>query len=127
MHWIPLAAALGAGLALRLLFFFKYPSGSDDGTLYESMGHNLFAHGTYGLDAVGRITPSDIRVPGYPIFTAAVHLFGRGQTPIMLAQIALDLCTCVLAGMLAGMLAPTSLSGQARRRVQIAAVWLAAL
>lgn len=127
MRWIPLAAALGAGLALRLFFFFKYPSGSDDGTLYESMGRNLFAHGTYGLDAVGRIIPSDIRVPGYPLFTAVVHLVGRGQTPLMLAQIALDLCTCVLVGILAGLLAPTSLSGQARRRVQIAAVWLAAL
>ena len=127
MHWIPLAAALGAGLALRLFFFFKYPSGSDDGTLYESMGHNLFAHGTYGLDAVGRIIPSDIRVPGYPLFTAVVHLFGRGQTPLLLAQIALDLCTCVLAGILAGLLAPPLQSRRARRRMQIAAVWLAAL
>jgi 4-amino-4-deoxy-L-arabinose transferase-like glycosyltransferase len=125
--WIPLLAALGAGLALRLFFFFKYPSGSDDGTLYESMGHNWFAHGTYGLDAVGRIIPSDIRTPGYPLFTAIVHLLGRGQTPLMLAQIAVDLCTSVLAGMLAGMLAPASPSGRTRRRVMIAAVWLAAL
>jgi hypothetical protein len=125
--WIPLAAALGAGLALRLFFLFKYSSGSVDGAIYESMGHNLFAHGTYGLDAAGRITASNIRVPGYPIFTAFFHLFGRGQTPLLLAQIALDLCTCVLAGALAGLLAPASLSGQARRRVQIAAVWLAAL
>ncbi len=125
--WIPLLAALGAGLALRLFFFFKYPSGSDDGTLYESMGHNWFAHGTYGLDAVGRIIPSDIRTPGYPLFTAIVHLVGRGQTPLMLAQIAVDLCTCVLAGMLAGLLAPDSPSGRTRRRVMIAAVWLAAL
>src|SRR5580658_4206884 len=125
--WIPLLAALGAGLALRLFFFFKYPSGSDDGTLYESMGHNWFAHGTYGLAAVGRIIPSDIRTPGYPLFTAIVHLLGRGQTPLMLAQIAVDLCTSVLAGMLAGMLAPASPSGRTRRRVMIAAVWLAAL
>jgi 4-amino-4-deoxy-L-arabinose transferase-like glycosyltransferase len=125
--WIPLLAALGAGLALRLFFFFKYPSGSDDGTLYESMGHNWFAHGTYGLDAVGRIVPSDIRTPGYPLFTAIVHLLGRGQTPLLLAQIAVDLCSCVLVGMLAGMLAPASLSGKTRRRVMVAAVWLAAL
>jgi 4-amino-4-deoxy-L-arabinose transferase-like glycosyltransferase len=125
--WIPLLAALGAGLALRLFFFFKYPSGSDDGTLYESMGHNWFAHGTYGLDAVGRIIPSDIRTPGYPLFTAVIHLLGRGQTPLLLAQIAVDLCTCVLAGMLAGMLSPASPSGRTRRRVMIAAVWLAAL
>jgi 4-amino-4-deoxy-L-arabinose transferase-like glycosyltransferase len=125
--WIPLLAALGAGLVLRLFFFFKYPSGSDDGTLYESMGHNWFAHGTYGLDAVGRIIPSDIRTPGYPLFTAIIHLLGRGQTPLLLAQIAVDLCTCLLAGVLAAMLAPASRSGRTRRRVLIAAVWLAAL
>jgi 4-amino-4-deoxy-L-arabinose transferase-like glycosyltransferase len=125
--WIQLAAALGAGLALRLFFFFKYPTGSEDGTLYESMGHNWFTHGTYGLDSIGRITPSDIRVPGYPLFTAIVHLVGRGQTPLLLAQIAVDLCTCVLVAMLAGMLAPASPSGRTRRRVLIAAVWLAAM
>jgi 4-amino-4-deoxy-L-arabinose transferase-like glycosyltransferase len=125
--WIPLLAALGAGLALRLFFLFKYGSGSEDGTLYESMGHNWFAHGTYGTDAVGRILPSDIRVPGYPLFTAIIHLLGRGQAPLLLAQIAVDLCTCVLAGMLAGMLAPASESGKTRRRVMIAAVWLAAV
>ena len=126
-NWIPPAAALGAGLALRLFFLIKYPSGSVDGTIYETLGHNWFAHGTYGLDAVGRITPSDIRVPGYPVFTAVFQLFRRGQTPLLLAQIALDLCTCVLAGILAGLLAPASLSDKARRRVQLAALWLAAL
>jgi|CZKC01.1.fsa_nt_gi hypothetical protein len=127
INWIPLAAALGAGLALRLFFLFKYPSGSVDGTIYEALGRNWFAHGTYGLDAVGRITPSDIRVPGYPVFTALFHLLGRRQTPLLLAQIALDLCTCVLAGMLAGILAPASQSGQTHRRVQLAAIWLTAL
>jgi len=127
INWIPLAAALGAGLALRLFFLFKYPSGSVDGTIYEALGRNWFAHGTYGLDAIGRITPTDIRVPGYPVFTAIFHLLGRGQTPLLLAQIALDLCTCALAGILAGILVPASQSGKARRRVQLAAVWLAAL
>jgi 4-amino-4-deoxy-L-arabinose transferase-like glycosyltransferase len=126
-HWIPPAAALGAGLALRLFFLIKYPSASVDGTIYETLGHNWFAHGTYGLDAVGRISPSDIRVPGYPVFTAIFHLVRRGQTPLLLAQIALDLCTCVLAAMLAGLLAPASLSGIVRRRLQLAALWLAAL
>ena len=127
MRWIPLAAALGAGLALRLFFLFKYSTGSVDGAIYEAMGRNLFAHGTYGLDAIGRITPSDIRVPGYPIFTAVFHLLRRGQTPLLLAQIVLDLCTCALAGALAGLLVPASQSVSARRRVQLAAVWLAAL
>jgi len=126
-NWIPPAAALGAGLALRLFFLIKYPSGSVDGTIYETLGHNWFAHGTYGLDAVGRITPSDIRVPGYPAFTAIFHLVRRSETPLLLAQIVLDLCTCVLAAMLAGLLTPASFSVQARRRVQLAALWLAAI
>jgi 4-amino-4-deoxy-L-arabinose transferase-like glycosyltransferase len=126
-NWIPPAAALGAGLTLRLFFLFKYPSGSVDGTIYETLGRNWLAHGTYGLDAVGRISPSDIRVPGYPIFTAIFNLLRRGQTPLLLAQTGLDLCTCVLAAMLAGLLVPVAQSIQTRRRVQLAALWLAAL
>jgi len=66
-------------------------------------------------------------VPGYPGFTAFFHLFGRGERPLLLAQIGMDLCTCVLAGVLAGLLVPRSVSDQARRRVQLAAIWLAAL
>src|ERR1039457_5732115 len=77
INWIPLAAALGAGLALRLFFLFKSPSGSVHGTIYEARGRKWFAHVTYELDAVGRITPSDIRVPRYPVFTALFHLLGR--------------------------------------------------
>jgi len=126
-NWIPFAAALGAGLALRLFFFFKFPSGSEDGTIYEMLGRNWFAHGTYAVDSAAGLVPSDIRVPGYPAFTAFFHLFGRGETAILLAQMALDLCTCVLAGILAGLLVPRTASDQIRRRVQIAAVWLAAL
>ncbi len=125
--WIPFAAALASGVALRLLFYVKYPSGSEDGTVYEALGRNWFAHGTYGFEMAGRLIPSDIRVPGYPAFTAFFHLFGRGETALLLAQAAMDLCTCVLAGILAGILVPASQSSQTRRRVQIAAVWLAAL
>src|SRR5579864_7407929 len=116
--WIPFATALSAGLAVRLFFFFKFPSGSEDGELYEMLGRNWFAHGTYAQDSAGRLYPSDIRVPGYPAFTAFFHLFGRSEAPLLLAQIAMDLCTCVLAGMLAGLLLPQSASEQVRRRVQ---------
>jgi hypothetical protein len=126
-NWIPFAAALAAGLAVRLFFFFKFPSGSGDGTLYEMLGRNWFSHGTYALDSATGLVPSDIRVPGYPAFTAFFHLFGRGEAPLLLAQVAMDLCTCVLAGVLAGLLVPQSASEQVRRRVQLAAIWLAAL
>jgi 4-amino-4-deoxy-L-arabinose transferase-like glycosyltransferase len=66
-------------------------------------------------------------VPGYPAFTAFFHLFGRDETALLLAQMAMDLCTCVLAGILAGLLLPRTASEQMRRRVQLAAIWLAAL
>src|SRR5258705_13697535 len=114
-HWIPLAAALVTGLAMRLFFFFKFPSGSEDGDVYEMLGRNWFRHGTYAQDSAGALYPSDIRVPGYPGFTAFFHLFGRGERPLLLAQIGMDLCTCVLAGVLAGLLVPRSVSDQARR------------
>src|SRR5229473_7048021 len=120
-NWIPFAAALGSGLAVRLFFFFKFPSGSEDGTVYEMLGQNWLKHGTYAVDTGGPLFPSDIRVPGYPAFAAFFHLFGRGETPLLLAQMAMDLCTCVLAGVLAGLLVPPSASKQIRWRVQLAA------
>src|SRR5580704_12220517 len=125
--WLPFAIAMGAGLALRVFFVLVYPSGSDDGTLYEALGRNWFIHGTYALDATGRLIPSDIRAPGYPLLTAIVHLFGRGERALLFAQVALDLFTCALAGILAGIFAPAAASDQVRRRMQIAGVWLAAL
>jgi len=122
--WFSFGVAALIGLALRLFFALKFPAGTSDGLIYEALARNWRAHGIYGLDLAGRIMPVDIRMPGYPAFLAAVsYLLGRGETRLMLAQVIVDLSTCALAAILAGMLAQE----RSRRRVRLAAFWLAAL
>ncbi len=124
--------ALIAGLCLRLFFVLRFPSTSGDTALYEQIATNWLKHGTYAMDVAGKITPVDIRVPGYPAFLAIVYaLTGRtGESArlwIMLAQIGLDLITClVIAGLAALLISGIATRGNTKR-VFIAALWLASL
>jgi hypothetical protein len=124
--------ALVAGLCLRLFFVLRFPASSGDTVLYEQMASNWLRHHVYAMDVGGQITPVDLRMPGYPIFLAIVYAI-TGKTGdaahiwIMLAQVAVDLCSCVLIAALAATLA-LMLSEQApARRVFVAGIWLAAL
>ena len=121
--------ALTAGLALRLFFVFHFSSASDDTAVYEELATNWLKHGVYGVFTNGRLVPADLRTPGYPAFLAAIYaLSGRSgetaRTGVMLAQVAVDLLTCLLIACLAFLLA----SGTYRRRRTVAclALWLAA-
>src|SRR5579864_6528485 len=91
------AHVTGAALAafvLRLYFVWRFPFyAAGDTPIYQQLAHNWLRHGVYGLEIAGRLTPVDIRVPGYPAFLAAIYIF----------------------------------FGENRRRVTIAALWLAAL
>jgi 4-amino-4-deoxy-L-arabinose transferase-like glycosyltransferase len=124
MVTISAIAAIAIGLAIRLFFVLHFPANTGDGPLYLSLARNWQHHGVYGLDLDGRLAPVDIRVPGYPAFLAAISfVFRRGDLPILLAQAVVDILTCLLAAVLAGWLAPEN----SRRRMQLAAFWLAAL
>lgn len=117
-----LAAAL-AGLALRLFLTLRFPAFTDDSALYEELARNWLGAHVYGLFNTNRLVPSDIRVPGYPAFLALVYMvIGRTERAIVLAQAVLDIATCFLVAWFTALLAPVPL----RRRVAIAALWLAA-
>jgi len=105
--------ALGLGLMLRLWFMWHPMPLDPDTDVYANLATNLFHHGIYGisegdLDAggtnvagtnvAGPIDPTLIRLPGYPLFLAAVFaLFGTGSmTPVLLVQVAIDLLGCWL-------------------------------
>jgi hypothetical protein len=124
--------ALTASLCLRLFFVLRFPSASGDTFLYEQIATNWIRHGTYAMDVAGKITPVDIRVPGYPAFLAIVYaLTGRtGESTrlwVMLAQVGLDLITClVIAGLAALLISGIATRGNTKR-VFIAALWLASL
>jgi hypothetical protein len=98
--------ALLAGLALRLFFVVYFPAITDDSRIYADLGSNWLQHGTYGQSQGGRpenILPTDARLPGYPAFLAGIFfLFGAGNfEAVLLAQVLIDLATCLIIADLA--------------------------
>src|SRR5690349_14608857 len=124
--------ALTAGLCLRLYFVLKFPANSGDTVLYEQIATNWLKHHVYAMDVGGVVTPVDLRMPGYPAFLAIVYaLTGRtGEAArlwVMLAQVAVDLLSCLLIARLAVLLACTSDDSTPNKRAFSIALWLAAL
>jgi 4-amino-4-deoxy-L-arabinose transferase-like glycosyltransferase len=120
------AAALAAGLALRLWFVWRHAYVSGDTLLYGDIAQNLLRHGVYGFSettakGIPYIRPTLIRLPGYPLFLLVCFaVFGVGKyTAVLLVQVAMDLWSCLL------------LASVARRLfgppAGLAALWLGAL
>lgn len=86
------------GLGLRLLFALRFPAIVDDSRLYANIAQTWLQHGIYGLTSGSHIFPTLSRLPGYPLFLAAVFvIFGHGHfLPVLLTQVAFDLLTCFL-------------------------------
>jgi Dolichyl-phosphate-mannose-protein mannosyltransferase len=122
---IHLALAALAGLALRVFFVLKFPvTDTGDSPFYIELAWNWLKKGVYGFSINGQLTPVDMRVPGYPAFLAAIFtVAGQSVRAAMLAQALLDTAGCFLIALIAARLAPES----SRRRVTLAALWLAAL
>jgi hypothetical protein len=85
-----------AALALRLVFYFKFPHVDGDSLIYGDIAKNWLDHGVFGLTHADGVHPTLIRLPGYPAFLAACFLlFGREHYhAVLLAQIAIDVLTC---------------------------------
>ena len=124
--------ALAAGLCLRLFFVLKFPADSGDTVLYEQIASNWLKHHVYAMDVQGAITPVDLRMPGYPAFLALIYaLTGRtGESArlwVMLAQIAVDLLSCLAIAVLGAALLLLADRGGSIKRVFTAALWMAVL
>ena len=125
-------AALIAGVCLRLFFVLKYPANSGDTVLYEQIAANWLQHHVYAMNVHDLVTPVDMRMPGYPAFLALIYaLSGRtGEVArlwVMLAQVVVDLLTCLLTAGLGALLVLIANERARPRRVFVAALWLAAL
>lgn len=115
--------ALAAGLLLRLWFLHHATMVTGDSLVYGGIAKNWLTRGVYGFydDGAGGISPTLIRLPGYPIFLAACfRLFGMEHYgAVRYVQVALDLVTCWVA------------SATARRafgrKAGMTALWVAAL
>jgi len=83
-------------VALRLLFIFRFPAVTTDSFVYGDIAKNWLRHGIYGLSGPGEITPTDIRLPGYPSFLAAVFaVFGMEHyRAVLVVQMFVDIGTC---------------------------------
>ncbi len=129
-------AALIAGLCLRLLFVLKFPANSGDTVLYEQIATNWLQHHVYGMNVQEQIVPVDLRMPGYPAFLALVyaisgaingHVGEAARLWVMIAQVVVDLLTCLLVAWLASLLVLIVNDRARPQRVFIAGLWLAAL
>ena len=92
-----------SGVALRLLFIAKFPAITPDSLFYGDVAKNWLRHGIYGTTVSLGISPTYIRLPGYPGFLALIFtVFGMEHyRTVLLAQLLVDLGTCFLIADLA--------------------------
>src|SRR5260370_29838931 len=124
--------ALVAGLCLRLFFVLKYPANSGDTALYEQIATNWLQPHVFAMNVHDQVMPVDMRMPGYPAFLALIYaLTGRtgeaARVWVILAQVVVDLLTCLLTAGLAALLLLIAYDRARPQRVFTAALWLAAL
>ncbi|MBV9574168.1 MAG: glycosyltransferase family 39 protein [Acidobacteriales bacterium] len=91
------------GLTLRTLFILRFPGVVNDSFVYGDIALNWMRHGIYGLSGTEGISPTCIRLPGYPALLVAVFaLFGAEHYRTMLVvQMVVDLGTCFVVADLA--------------------------
>jgi 4-amino-4-deoxy-L-arabinose transferase-like glycosyltransferase len=119
-----LAAALLCGILLRWFFISHFHPYAGDAQFYEELARNWLYHGVYGRNLWGQLLPSDMRMPGYPAFLAAIYrTLGRTRAAVTSVQVVVDMLTCLLTALIAARLAPAS----KRKIVATIALWLAAL
>jgi 4-amino-4-deoxy-L-arabinose transferase-like glycosyltransferase len=106
---------IAAGVLLRVILI-AFPRPSDDDTgLYLELGSNLLHHGVYGMTNGSTVTPSLLRLPGYPLILAVTDQLFGGIWPhgwlnvLFLLQAAAD----VAGGLLLAAFARRFISGRA--------------
>ena len=123
---LAIVVALLAGLALRLWMLRNVFEVNGDSLIYGGLAKNLLLHGRFDLTLPsGRMYPTLIRLPGYPIFLAlCFRLFGmENYYSAACVQIVLDLLGCLLLADFVRRIAPAGLG----RGAALATLWLAAL
>ena len=111
------AAALAAGLVLRLWILKDLCHVDGDSLVYGALAKNLLLHGRYAFAAAnGQMVPTLIRLPGYPLLLAlCFRLFGMENYYFAaLLQIVLELAGCLLLAEFAARISPPDLASGAR-------------
>src|SRR6266699_1256943 len=90
--------AILAGIALRLFFIFRFPGITTDSFVYGDIAKNWLQHGIYGLSEPEEISPTYIRLLGYPAFLAFIFaIFGMEHyRAVLVTQMFVDIGTCFI-------------------------------
>src|SRR5205809_6663156 len=88
-----------AALALRLVFILRFPGVTTDSFVYGDIAKNWLQQGVYGLSGTVEVSPTYIRLPGYPAFLAWVFaIFGMEHyRAVLLLQMFIDVGTCCVS------------------------------
>jgi hypothetical protein len=124
-HALVWALPLAGGLAMRLAMLKRLFIVSGDSLIYGGLGKTLL-DGRYGLEMLGTtISPTLIRLPGYPLYLALCFRFlgMEDYFRATLPQIFLELLGCLLLADFAGRIAPPHL----RRGARLTTLWIACL
>jgi len=93
-----------AALSFRLFIALRYPNDTpDDGRVYAQIARNVLEQHVYSHEEQAPFSPSLIRLPGYPLFLAAIYsVSGHGNnTAVRIVQAFLDTSTCLLIALVA--------------------------
>ena len=105
--WFPVifgAILIAAALVSRLAFAHYLANDEpNDGKLYAQIAVNILERNVYSVETEAPFTPTLIRLPGYPLFIAAVYaVFGHeNNEAVRLTQAVFDTLTCVLIALIA--------------------------
>jgi len=98
-RWSIYALLLLIALSFRLFIALHLPNDEpDDGRVYSQLARNFLEQHVYSHDTQPPYTPSLIRLPGYPLFLAAIYSISghNNNTAVRLVQAVLDTGTCAL-------------------------------
>ncbi|HEX7294507.1 MAG TPA: phospholipid carrier-dependent glycosyltransferase, partial [Pyrinomonadaceae bacterium] len=102
--WIVWLLLLAAALTFRTFIALRLPNDTpDDGRVYAQLARNLLEQHVYSHETGPPYVPSFIRLPGYPLFIAAIYsVFGHNNNrAVRVAQAGIDTATCGLVAWVA--------------------------
>jgi 4-amino-4-deoxy-L-arabinose transferase-like glycosyltransferase len=98
-RWFAYALLLLVALGFRLFIALRLANDEpDDGRVYSQIARDVLEQHVYSIESQAPFTATLIRLPGYPLFIAAIYsIFGHGNnTAVRVVQAVLDTITCAL-------------------------------
>ena len=73
-RWFIYGLLIVIALSFRLFIALRLPNDEpDDGRVYSQIARNMLEQHVYSIESQAPYTPTLIRLPGYPLFVAAIY------------------------------------------------------